>query len=127
MDTKILLVALIALIIGAGGGYVMAGSKAPGADEHMMDNGMMMHNDSMGMGGAMDDMMQGLAGKTGDAFDKAFLSEMIMHHEGAVEMAEAALKDAKHQEIKDMANAIISAQTTEIQQMKEWQKSWYGN
>lgn len=127
MDTKILLVALIALIIGAGGGYVMAGSNAPGADEHMMGNGMMMHNDSMGMGGAMDDMMSGLEGKTGDAFDKAFLSEMIMHHEGAVEMAEAALKDAKHQEIKDMANAIISAQTTEIQQMKEWHRSWYGN
>ncbi len=127
MDTKILLVALITLIVGAGGGYVMAGSKAPGADEHMMGNGMMMHNNSMGMSGAMDEMMQGLAGKTGDEFDKAFLSEMIMHHEGAVEMAEAALQNAKHDEIKIMANAIISAQTTEIQQMKDWQRSWYGN
>lgn len=127
MDTKILLVALIALIVGAGGGYVMAGSKTPDADEHMMGNGMMMHNNSMGMSGAMDEMMQGLTGKTGDEFDKAFLSEMIMHHEGAVEMAEAALESAKHEEIKTMANAIISAQTTEIQQMKDWQRSWYGN
>lgn len=127
MDTKIILVALVALIIGAGGGYVVAENKTPMADEHMMGNGMMMHNNSMGMNGAMDEMMQGLSGKTGDEFDKAFLSEMIMHHEGAVEMAEAALKNAKHQEIKDMANAIISAQTTEIQQMKDWQRSWYGN
>ncbi|HWH07384.1 MAG TPA: DUF305 domain-containing protein [Candidatus Paceibacterota bacterium] len=127
MNTTTLLAALIALIVGGGGGYLLAGSQVPGPDEHMMGNGMMMHNNSMGMSGAMDEMMQGLAGKTGDEFDKAFLSEMIMHHEGAVEMAEVALKSAKHEEIKTMANAIISAQTTEIQQMKDWQRSWYGN
>lgn len=126
MDTKIILVALIALIVGIGGGYALAGGDAPDADEHMMDNGMMMHNNDMGMSGAMDEMMQGLARKSGDDFDKAFLSEMIMHHEGAVDMAEAALVSAKHDEIKAMANAIISAQTTEINQMKDWQKAWYG-
>jgi uncharacterized protein (DUF305 family) len=126
MDTKILLVALIALIVGAGGGYILADDKTPGMYEHMMGDGTMMNNNSMGMNDAMYGMMAGLSGKTGDAFDEAFLSEMIMHHEGAVEMAEAALKNAKHQEIKDMANAIISAQTTEINQMKDWQNSWYG-
>jgi len=66
-----------------------------------------------------------LEGKTGDAFDQAFLSEMIIHHEGAVEMAELALTNAKHQEIKDLANAIIGAQNEEISQMKGWQKAWY--
>lgn len=88
----------------------------------MMQDGTMMHS---GMGTAMDDMMAGLNGKVGDEFDKAFLAEMIMHHQGAVEMAKAALQNAKHQEIKDMANAIISAQTSEINQMKMWGKSWY--
>jgi len=127
MDTKILLVALVALLIGLGGGYVIAGNNTSERDEHMMGSGDMMHNEDMGMSGAMDDMMQGLSGKSGDDFDKAFLSEMIMHHEGAVAMAEAALKNAKHDEIKQMANAIISAQTTEITQMKDWQKAWYGN
>lgn len=119
--------AIIALVIGGGGGYLLAGSQMPDSNEHMMGNGVMMHNNSMGMSGAMNEMMQGLTGKAGDEFDKAFLSEMIMHHEGAVEMAEAALKSAKHEEIKAMANAIITAQTTEIQQMKDWQRSWYGN
>ena len=127
MNTNILLTAIIALVIGGGGGYLLAGSQMPGSNEHMMGDGVMMHNNSMGMSGAMDEMMQGLTGKAGDEFDKAFLSEMIMHHEGAVEMAEAALKSAKHEEIKTMANAIITAQTTEIQQMKDWQRSWYGN
>jgi uncharacterized protein (DUF305 family) len=70
-------------------------------------------------------MCNGLNNKTGDVFDKAFLSEMIAHHQGAIDMANAALKNAKHQEIKDLANAIISAQTKEINQMKEWQVTWY--
>jgi uncharacterized protein (DUF305 family) len=125
-NTNLIVVALIALIIGAGGGYLVAGNNRPDMDEHMMGNGMMMHNSNMGMGGAMGEMMQGLSGKTGDDFDKAFLSEMITHHQGAVEMAQAALQNAKHQEIKTMANAIITAQTGEIKQMQDWQKSWYG-
>lgn len=125
MDTKILLTSLIALLIGIGGGYALAANKAP--DRHMMAEGYLMQGSMhSGMQGEMDSMMAGLAGKTGDDFDKAFLAEMIMHHEGAVEMAEAALQYAKHAEIKQMAGAIISAQTTEINQMKNWQQSWYG-
>jgi uncharacterized protein (DUF305 family) len=74
----------------------------------------------------MASMNAALAGKTGDAFDQAFLSEMIVHHEGAVEMARLALTNAKHQEIKDLATAIIAAQNKEIDQMKAWQTAWYG-
>lgn len=81
--------------------------------------------DMMNMHGSMQGMMKGLENKTGDEFDKAFLSEMILHHQGAIDMANAALKNAKHQEIKNLANDIISAQTKEINQMKEWQQAWY--
>jgi len=85
-----------------------------------------MHEQMMGDSEmTMGDMVNSLKGKTGDDFDKTFISEMIVHHEGAVEMAEAALKNAKHEEIKKMAEDIISAQTREIDQMKEWQRSWY--
>ncbi len=72
----------------------------------------------------MDDMMTNLQGKTGDEFDKAFLSEMITHHQGAISMAQLAATQAKHQEVKDLATAIVSAQTSEISQMEAWQKSW---
>src|SRR3989344_2236288 len=115
-----IIIGLLILIIGFGAGYTIRGNQAPEAGEHMMQGGMMMDNNRMGssgMGSAMDDMMEGLQGKTGDAFDQAFLSEMIMHHQGAVVMAQAALQNSQHQEIKDMAKAIISAQTTEINQM----------
>lgn len=127
MDKNILLLiaVLIALVAGFSGGYAIRPNSIPSSGTHMMSNGMMMNDSGMGMGGAMDEMMEGLSGKTGDEFDQAFLSEMIVHHEGAVSMAEAALQNAKHQGIKDLAKAIISAQTTEIAQMKAWQKSWY--
>lgn len=125
MNTKNLTIALIALLVGATGGYLIAGTKTPA--NHMMADGNMMHGSMhSGMQGEMDAMMAGLAGKSGDEFDAAFLSEMIMHHEGAVLMAEAALERAKHEEIKTMARAIITAQTAEIDQMKGWQKVWYG-
>ncbi len=84
---------------------------------------LMMGGDH-GMGSAMNMMTQSLLNKTGLAFDQEFLSEMIVHHEGAVQMAELALKNAQHQELKDLANNIITAQNKEIQQMKEWQKQW---
>lgn len=96
------------------------------AGMHMMPNGEMMHNGaSMSMGDMMMDMNAALKGKTGDAFDQAFLTEMIVHHQGAVEMAQLALTNAKHQEIKDLAKAIIAAQNKEIADMKAWEKNWY--
>ncbi len=120
-----------ALLVGFIIGYLVAANSEskmtakPGM--HMMADGSMMSNDAhdMDMLGMMASMNEKLYGKTGDDFDKTFISEMIIHHEGAVEMAQLALKNAKHQEIKDLANAIISAQNKEIADMKAWQKNWY--
>lgn len=118
MQQNQLLTLVLVLLVGIGLGYFFAPTK------HQMPNGEMMSNGSM-MHDSMSSMMAELNGKTGDDFDKAFLSEMILHHQGAVEMAQAALQNAKHQEIKAMASAIISAQTSEIEQMKNWLRSWY--
>jgi uncharacterized protein (DUF305 family) len=123
MENKQLLTLVLVLIIGFGAGYIVAPRYSPMGihkmpDRSMMSNGSMMQDSMMGM-------MVGLNGKTGDAFDQAFLTEMIMHHEGAVQMAEAALRNAKHSELKTMANAIISAQTTEIDQMRDWLEDWF--
>ncbi len=130
MEKNVVVIGLVALIIGAGGGYALGMNKVSepvvNTGGHMMADGTTMGGPMNGMQGEMDSMMQGLSGKTGDAFDQAFLSEMIMHHQGAVVMAEAALKDAKHQEIKDLAKNIISAQNAEIKEMQDWQKAWYG-
>jgi len=69
-------------------------------------------------------MQNKLQGLKGEAYDKEFLKQMILHHEQAVEMSQYAAANAKHQEIKDLASAVIGAQTKEIEQMKQWQKDW---
>ncbi len=58
--------------------------------------------------------------------DKHFIEQMIPHHEGAVAMANLALKKSKRPEIKTLASAIITGQTKEIGDMTVWYKNWFG-
>lgn len=60
-------------------------------------------------------------------FDLMFIDMMIPHHEGAIAMAEVALTEGEHQEILDLAEAIIESQQAEIDQMKTWRDAWYPN
>ncbi len=60
-------------------------------------------------------------------FDQQFIDMMVPHHQGAVEMARIAQDRAEHQEIKDLAQAIVQGQTSEIDQMKAWRLAWYGS
>ena len=73
---------------------------------------------------SMEDMMKNLRGRTGDEFDMEFMDMMTVHHQGAIDMARLAQESAMHDEIKSMANDIISAQTKEIEMMKDWQTQW---
>ena len=83
---------------------------------------MQMHKQMMGDGEmSMQGMVRSLEGLSGEEFDKAFIEQMIPHHQGAIDMAQLAKTYAKHDEIKNLANDIISAQTTEINMMREWQ------
>lgn len=99
-------------------------SQSQKAEDHMMPDGTMMSNSHNEDSMTMDSMVNVLVGKSGDKFDKAFLEGMIEHHVGAVDMAKLASKNAKHQELKDMAKNIIDAQEVEIETMKDWQKDW---
>jgi uncharacterized protein (DUF305 family) len=73
---------------------------------------------------SMTAMVETLKSKTGDEFDEAFVAEMIAHHEGAIEMARLSENQAKHDEIKSLSKAIISAQEKEISDMRHWQGMW---
>ena len=78
-------------------------------------------HDMMSM--SMADMSTMMAGKTGDALDRAFLEGMIPHHQGAVDMAKM-MAGSKHPELVKFANDIIAGQSKEIEQMKKWMQEW---
>lgn len=80
----------------------------------------MMSNDH-----TMNGMVKTLEGKKGDEFDKEFITLMIEHHLGAIEMAKQAQENSKHQELKTLAGTIITTQTQEITTMKSWWQEWY--
>jgi uncharacterized protein (DUF305 family) len=63
---------------------------------------------------------------TGKDFDIAYMSMMIEHHKGAVEMAQAVLKVSKDARICKAAQEIIAVQNKEIGQLTAWLKAWYG-
>ena len=86
--------------------------------------GMMEDHSSMGMMNDMAGMTDRLKGLSGDAFDKAFLSSMIEHHQSAINMAYPGKTNAQHEEVKTLTVAIVDAQSKEIAQMKQWQKAW---
>lgn len=113
METKPLLYGLIGFFIG--GLIVSVGATTLENSETKQDT-------------SMSQMAANLTNKKGDEFDKQFIKDMIVHHQGAIEMAKLAGSQSKHQEIKDISASIISAQNEEINQLTSWQTNWgYGS
>lgn len=124
--------AVCCLAMGASYGFGLP------AGHHMMEDGRMMRNmpgmhdmhdmdDMQGMDHddmTMGDMSAMLEGKTGDAYDEAFLRMMIPHHQGAIDMVESTEKSAKHEELKQLARDIAAAQQREIDMMNGWLEAW---
>jgi uncharacterized protein (DUF305 family) len=144
MEQKVVLYGIIGLLAGSLITIMVASNAVNNNNGDMMRMmGMQQHVDNMvksheedhqeearnmermsSMEGMMHNMNMSLKGKTGTSFDKAFIEEMIIHHQGAIDMAKQAQINAQHEEIKVLANDIITAQTKEIELMKEWQKAW---
>ncbi len=126
MNQKLLGIGVLAFALG----LIISGSLASyavnGGHQGIM-NMYDMHSDigkAVAQDKTMNQMTADLENKTGDTFDAAFINEMVAHHRGAIDMANFALVNAKHQEVKDLAKNIINAQTSEIIQMKSWQSTW---
>ncbi len=91
--------------------------KAPGGMAGM-DSGSM----KMGSGQAARELVM----ENGEYSDKAFIDAMVPHHQGAVEMAEVALKNAEHDEIRILAEDIVTAQEAEIKDLKSIKREEFG-
>jgi uncharacterized protein (DUF305 family) len=56
--------------------------------------------------------------------DVSFTQDMIVHHNGAIEMADLATTRASSQQVSDLASRIKDAQGPEITQMTSWLRAW---
>jgi uncharacterized protein (DUF305 family) len=61
-----------------------------------------------------------------EPFDREFIDAMIPHHQGAIRMARVELAQGENPDVKRLAEAIIAAQSSEIDQMNQWRVEWYG-
>ncbi len=80
-------------------------TDAPGHGGHGM-NGMMSEED-----------MRALEGATGDEGARLFVDQMIAHHLGAVEMAEAEIEHGQNPDATELAQKIVKDQRAEIDLM----------
>ena len=79
-------------------------------------------HEGMSMGGmATEEQMTELGAAHGADFDKLFVELMIVHHEGAVTMAEEHHAEGQNADAAAIADAVIETQTAEIATLQEIQ------
>lgn len=93
------------------------GKKVP-ADTGSGDMAGMDHGASSMPGMMSDKEMSSLEGATGPAFDQMFLTMMIAHHQGAIEMAATEESDGKYDDGVALAKRIQKDQAAEIAEME---------
>jgi uncharacterized protein (DUF305 family) len=64
--------------------------------------------------------------RSAEPFDRAFVDEMVPHHEGAIAMAKVVLKETRDPELRKLAQGITRAQDREISKMNDFRKREYG-
>ena len=114
--------ALAALLLALALSLASCGASA-GSGEGMkgMDHGDIKGKNHEGMKHG-----SGMSVRDGEYSDKAFIDGMVVHHQGAVEMAQVALKNAEHEKISTLSENIISTQKAEIAELKSIKQEEFG-
>jgi len=122
-----LLWAAAAIVVAAGAafGQGMRGPSTPRLEPHLAGQPPAVQNEAPSTTenkAAMDKMMGTMdeTTYTGQA-DRDFVSGMIPHHQGAIDMANVELKYGKDPQLRKLAQSIIDSQQTEIAMMEKWQ------
>lgn len=62
--------------------------------------------------------------QTHNQADTEFAQMMIVHHEGAIDMADLAIENAAAEQVRTLAEGISAAQGPEIEEMTSWLQAW---
>lgn len=115
---------VVGVLIGGLGGTFFGRNSVSTETAIQPEQVTMNQHDMHGMSMSMGEMSMDLESLSGDAFDKRFLELMIDHHQGAIDMANLVLEKSEKEELINLANEIISAQTKEIDMMRGWMEAW---
>ena len=124
MNIKIIGAVVVSGALGFGLCTAISASSEPKSDSISHETTTMSEEVSMEeqvkeLSGELDD-------KTRNTLDRAFVENMIVHHEGAIEMAKKVVDQTKRPEVKALAEEIIATQGAEVETMNGWLKKWYG-
>jgi uncharacterized protein (DUF305 family) len=125
LPALVLAVALMLASCGGAGGSMQNTGGGKGTDSREIKGPKTAGMDHSQMGHGSGGMASGMLMQNGEYSDERFIDAMVPHHQGAIEMAQVALENAEHDEIKQLAENIVSAQQREIEQMKQWREQWY--
>ncbi len=109
-------------------GVLLAAGAAMATDEMPMDHSQMHHEQAASPADEalmaahktmMDNMHVSMTGNP----DVDFVTMMIPHHRGAVDMCKVQLQYGSDAEIKKLCEGVIAAQEKEITQMQDWLKA----
>ena len=93
----------------------------PAGTQHSMAGGATMAGGGMDMKSMMKDMNDKMASmQMSENADVNFAMMMRIHHLGAIDMAQAQLRDGKNAQMRRMARNIIAAQKKEISELDKF-------
>lgn len=58
-------------------------------------------------------------------FDVQFIDGMMVRHQRVIKLADQALQQSNHEELRLLAQHIIKAQTQELETLTTWRARWY--
>jgi uncharacterized protein (DUF305 family) len=135
LGLSVLLLAVALILASCGVTQGSGGSESDG-DMQGMDHGgntgmektggMSGMGDMEGMDHGSGGMASGMLMENGKYSDRRFIDAMVPHHQGAIAMAEVALKNAEHEEIQELSKNIISTQQAEIEELKSIKQEEFG-
>lgn len=121
--TALMVTAAVAVGVLGGGAATYAATSVtdPGTNRPAGAGAVSAH-----MMDGRDTGMMGMGSFDADApFDAQFLDQMIVHHEGALMSTRAMIADSTRPELRDLADDIITSQSTQLDQMRTWRQQWY--
>lgn len=106
-------------------GFLSTDSMYEEMAEHMYEDDII--NGDGELQHMMDEMLLIGRGKTGEAYEEAFLRGMVTQHFGAIAISKNLLKQTERPELVEFANDVIENQTAEVETMKGWLEVWFDN